>query len=288
LGASPLQLRSKEANRNPFGVAWQETNGFWALPSGTSFSEIRLDEAGGAWSKKGGSTLLLKEAVQGQGVQTGVATDGTGRVAVYYGRRIQFFNDHQMGPQESSVVADGGGGRFEGLFWDQPGSVLGAVFALPGGRRRLETWETPPGFPFKARQPRKLDLPGESVVPANDGRNCIVRGEHSGLVRLEAATGTTTVLDDSEPARQQAPLATTPDGRFLAMVMDRNVIRLLGLPEGSLFADLPNLRPDAIARLAWDASGRHLAAMTESGYVEVWDLAAWKDWIALHGLQNKF
>jgi hypothetical protein len=286
LRANPLEVFTNAVGRNPIGVSWQEASASWALPVEKNFAESRWVAKGGAWAEEKGSSFIFQAAEQGQGVLTAMAAAGDGRIAIYHGRRIQFFRNHQAAPQEFSIKTDVRGGRFESLFWDYPGRLLGAAFALPNGKIKLQTWETTFDFPPKTRALPPAELDCQIVVPANDRRRCLARSSRSGIFWLEPATGVTKGLDASDLARQKAPLAATPDGRFLAQVVDRNRVHLLDLSAGLPFAGLHNPREDSLTRLAWDASGRHLAGITQSGYVEVWDLVDWKDWITRHGLQK--
>jgi hypothetical protein len=65
--------------------------------------------------------------------------------------------------------------------------------------------------------------------------------------------------------------------------MDRDVIRLLKMPGGTFFADLPrNRRLAAITALKWDPSGTRLASLTEDGYLQVRNLAPWQQWLIAH------
>ena len=93
-------------------------------------------------------------------------------------------------------------------------------------------------------------------------------------------------MDTSSVARQNAPLACTPDGSFLAIVADRNTVRLLALPAGKLFAKLNSSRQADLKALAWDGSNRILAAASSDGYVQVWNLGPWQGWIRSHNLQK--
>ena len=73
---------------------------------------------------------------------------------------------------------------------------------------------------------------------------------------------------------------------LLAIVADRSTVRLLALPAAKLFADLTAPRPVELTTLAWDASRRHLAAASLDGYIQVWTLGPWQDWIATHHLEK--
>ena len=284
LRSSPLEVFCTSTGKNPVAVSWH-TNGFWVLPKDDKYIERRPIPKAGLWDSEEGTNLALAKAEKGQGSRTLAASPGDGRVAVYHGRRIQFFADRKAAPLESSLTNDGGGGVFRQSLWDQPGRLLAAVFVLEPGRLRLETWETTTDFPPRVRQLSPAALECHRIIPANDGQACIARGRR-GIFRFDLTTGRKTNIDTSPGARQDAPLMTSRDGAFLAVVTDRNLIRLLKLPAGTFFADLYSPRQTEVTELAWDWSGRRLASLTSDGYVQVWNLGPWLDWIALHQLNE--
>jgi WD40 repeat protein len=164
--------------------------------------------------------------------------------------------------------------------------LLAVAFEVPNSSLRLEAWETSTNFPPTCRALTPAVLDGQRIVPANDGRHCIVRGGNRGLYRFDPVNGKETPLDTSSIARQDAPLACAPDGSLLAIVADRNTVHLLALPSGKLFAELYNPRQADLTLLAWDGSNRHLAATSSDGYIEIWSLGPWQDWLGKHGLQK--
>jgi WD40 repeat protein len=207
-------------------------------------------------------------------------------VAAYCGRRIQFFQNRHDPTGDQSIIANGGEGVFREIFWDPPGRLLGVVFELPTGSLRLEAWETSTNFPPVCRKLPTANLDCQRIIPANDRRHCIARGGIRGLYLFDPATGKETSLDTSGVAQQNASLACTPDGSLLAIVADRNTVRLLALPTGKWFADLYGPHQTELTALTWDHSSRHLATTSADGYVQVWSLGPWKDWLARHGLQK--
>jgi hypothetical protein len=209
-----------------------------------------------------------------------------GRLAVYHGRRIQFFHDRKAASTNASIVAQGSAGVFSQMLWNDAGTLLGAVFKSGEGPSRLETWKTSKNFPPECVALPPLDLDGESFVPANRGMLCIGRSARRGIFQLDPETGSQTILDASSMARQNAAMAASSDGRFLAMVTDRTTVRLLRLPEGTFFAELPVDRLSQLSILCWDDSGRHLAGVTEDGRVHAWNLAPWQNWLAQHALEK--
>ncbi len=126
----------------------------------------------------------------------------------------------------------------------------------------------------------------ERAVAANDGRSLIARSARTGLFLLEPATGTQKLLDDSSAARQNAELAASEDGALLAEIVDHNSVQLLRLPAATLFADLRSRRSSPIRLLRWDTSGSRLASCTVDGWVQVWNLQPWRQWLAAHRLDS--
>jgi len=285
LRTSPLEVLQTAAGDNPLGACSQKEDACWLITKDHQFTEWRPG-AKGPYPKKLASRTGLSEAQVGQGTRTGSAIDGQYRIAAYCGRRIQLFESLRPGGPSSSLMANGGGGTFREIFWDWPGRLLGVVFELPNGSLRLESWETTTNFPPACRALAAAVLECQRIVPANDGQHCIVRGGSRGLFWFEPANGKETPLDASSIARQNAPLACTLDGSLLALVADRNNVRLLRLPGAELFADLSVPQRTDLSLLAWDGSNHHLAAASSDGYIELWSLGPWQEWLARHGLQK--
>ena len=273
------------AGENPVGIASDGPEGGWLVATDRQLTEWQPAEDGTTNVFKM-AAQELSEAVPGQGTRTALTTAGDGRTAAYCGKRIQFYDHHELAPRNTSVIADGGKGVFQELFWDRPGHLLGVTFALPDGHLRLETWQTTADFPPRCQACPPLVLDCQRVVPANDGRHFIARGGQRGLWLLDPVTGAEASLDTSGQASQSAAFAAAPDGSLVAMIVDHANIRLLALPSGALFADLESPRQTALTGLAWGASGRHLASATEDGFVQDWNLAPWQEWLARYGLQK--
>lgn len=286
LSAAPLERYFTAAGSNRVGVAWQRDNGMWILPKAEWFDELKTVQAEGEWNLERGSSFRLMAAVNQQGALTYLAAAGDGRAAIYHGRRIQFFVGGQEAGQEDSIVADGTNGNIRGIQWDYAGQLLSAVFFLPDGRLRFEAWATSGDFPPKCRPVPTRILECQRIVPANDGQHCIARSRQRGIFRLDPATGIETEIDSSGVARQDAPMAARNDGKLLAMIVDQNTVRLLRIQDGALFAELRSERPATVTQLKWDSTGRRLVSVTEDGYVQVWQLGPWLDWLASHGLDN--
>jgi hypothetical protein len=286
LRTTPLELLQTAAGENPVGACGQRQEDCWLIAKDHRLTDWGPNGSAAAWPKSMSPPFKLSEAVAGQGSRTAIATAGDYRVAAYCGRRIQFFENLRLAAPDSSIIANGGGGVFLKIFWDQPGRLLGVVFELPTGALRLETWETSTNFPPQCRAVASMVLDCQRIVPANDGRHCIARGGTRGLYRFDPVSSEETALDTSGIARQNAPLACTADGSFLAIVAERNIIRLLALPSGKLFADLYSPRQADLTALTWDSSKQHLAAASADGYIQVWTLGPWQDWLGRHGLQK--
>jgi WD40 repeat protein len=286
LRTSPFELLQTSTGENPSGACGQSRQNCWLIAKDRQLTEWHSNPKDTSWSKSTKPPVKLREAEAGQGTRTAISAAGNYRVAAYCGRRIQFFQNLDAAGGGASVIADGGGGVFQEMFWDSPGRLLGVVFELPTGGLRLEAWETSTNFPptWHPRSATKLDC--QRIVPAHDGRHCIARDGSRGLYLFDPATGTEAPLDTSSTARQNAPLACAPDGSLLALVADGNTVRLLTLPSGKWFADLYAPRQTRLIALTWDASNRHLATASEDGYVQVWDLRQWQAWLTKHRLQQ--
>jgi serine/threonine protein kinase/WD40 repeat protein len=286
LHASPLELFFQAIGTNPVAVAWNSKPPAWLLPAEDRLDAFQLAAKDGAWYLERSSSTNLVEAVKGQDVRTSLASSNNGRTAVYHGHRIQFFTRECAAPLTSSIITDGGGGLFHDLLWETTGCLLGALFTQSNGLMRVESWRTSLDFPPRCDSLGAASLECERVVAANEGRNYIARSVRRGLFLYNPASGTELALDNSSAARQNAALACSVNGVFLAMVVDRNLVRLLRLPGGIHFADLHSPRPSAISALRWDGSGSHLASFTEDGCVQVWNLAPWQRWLTAHHLDK--
>jgi hypothetical protein len=286
LSVTPLELFQTAAGENPVGIACEATEGGWAIAKDRKLTEWVPAKAEGSRFVRVDSQFTLSEAKPGQGTRTALAMAGDGRMAVYCGKRIQFIRQRQPAALSTSVVADGGDGFFQEIFWDQPGRLLGVSFTLPAGGVRLETWETTTNFPPECRACAPVVLDCQGVVPANDGRHWIARGGRRGLWEFDPAHGTEINLDTSSAACQTGPFVCTSNGSLVAMIVDHTIIRLLALPTGTFFADLYSPRQAGLTDLAWDTSGQHLASVTDDGFIQVWSLSPWREWLAVHGLQK--
>ncbi len=284
LQTSPLGFLHTASGKNPVGVAYLGEN-YWALPKDAEFIEQQVIASGQGWQLIPGAAFKITEAVQRQGALTKLAAARDGRVAVYRGRRIQFFRRHEAASKDSAITAQVGGGEDRDIFWDNQGTLLGTTVRGSNGLH-LETWATTTNFPPECQMLASVDVQGERILPAQRGELLIGRSIRRGVFTLDAGTRVETVLDSSSVARQNAPMAVSANGEFLALVADRNVIHLRQLPAGRNFAELHSRNPGALIFLCWHSSGRFLAGLTEDGHVLVWKLGAWRDWLKRHRLEE--
>jgi len=156
------------------------------------------------------------------------------------------------------------------------------VYATASGLR-AECYQTHPESTSHAWTCRST---GQLLRPAGDGKHLYERGTASGLRRIDASTGEAQSLDASAEARQNAPLAVSADGKWIAAVANRHVVRLIDTAAGRHYADFPVPRSTTIEFLTWHPSGEWLAGLTDDGYVLVWSLGPWRAWLASHGLND--
>jgi hypothetical protein len=67
-------------------------------------------------------------------------------------------------------------------------------------------------------------------------------------------------------------VAFHPDGRTMAEVLDRVSVRLVDLESGQERAVLPVPESHNLTAYAFSPTGRHLAALTVRGGIQLWDL----------------
>jgi hypothetical protein len=243
-----------------------------------------MEEAGTRHPEKR-TRLNLVEAVKGQGAMTSMAATVDGRVAAYRGRRIQFFMTNSAAPLAASIIADSGPEVFRQIIWEAGGGLLSIVLGQSNNLVKVKSWKTSSGFPPVCVSLPDASLDCERVVAANDGQSLILRSVREGVAMFNPATGARVSLDRTSAARQEGPLACTVNGTFLAFVVDRNTVRLLKMPGGIPFADLHGPRNgSAITSVRWDNSGSRFATLTEDGYVQVWTLGPWQEWLVRHAL----
>src|SRR5262249_5292801 len=149
------------------------------------YIERRLVERNGQLEVTNTVTNAITEAVSGQGARTALAVAHDGRVAVYRGRLIQFFQNHQAAPNDSSIRANGSGGEVRQLLWDTDGNTLGAVFTATNNHLRLECWRTATNFPPEWRALSTNELECKQLVSANRGRQFLGRSIDRGVFRFD-------------------------------------------------------------------------------------------------------
>jgi serine/threonine protein kinase/WD40 repeat protein len=263
--------------RNPAAVAYDATTRRWALPKEGEFC-FRWPTEEGFASTEGRERWKLAPAVKGQTSRIGLASTADGRLAIFFAKRLQFASEGKPEPISSSVVTGADGGEFRELLWDRRGTTATVVYATKKGLR-AESFGTSGG---QTQPLGEVSISAQRLAPAGDGTHLIARSVGTGIHRVHAASGKTTPIDSSKEAKQDAPLAVSADGKWIAAVANRNVIRLIDAESGTYHADLTCPRPTTIALLTWHPSGNWLAALTEDGFVQVYSLAPWRAWLEQH------
>jgi hypothetical protein len=264
---------------NAAAVAYDSNTGRWALPSDTRFC-LRWLVGEGFTATPEAERWPLVPAAKGQASQVGLAASAAGRLAIFAGKRLQFAKGGQLEPLSRSVVTGTGGGEYRGLLWDSAGRTATVVYAADG-RLRAENYTT---GPEKTALLGAVPIAAQRLTPAVDGIHLIARGVDSGICRVHMVSGEVQSIDTGIEARQDAPVAVSADGRWIAAVADGRLIRLLDAYDGRRYADLTCPRSTEITSLAWHPSGNWLAALTADGFVQIYSLVPWRDWLARHGL----
>ena len=122
-------------------------------------------------------------------------------------------------------------------------------------------------------------------LTAQDGRSLLARSEEVGIERINPTDGSSQLLDNSTAARQDAPLAVSPSGKWIAAASDFGNIRLLR-GNGEHYADLRARRPARAKSIVWHESEKHIAVVTEDGYLRIWNLKLWFEWIEKNGVAD--
>jgi serine/threonine protein kinase/WD40 repeat protein len=282
--SSPLEFLFRQVGNNPVAARWDTITHSWLLPVDDRLGHFRLGLTNGLRHLEPVSSFTLREAEKGQGALTGIAVTHDGRIAAYHGRQIQFFHDNSALPDGLSIASKAPGETFQQILWDTKGQLLGVSFST-NHFFHLESWKTTAGLPSKWAKNNPAVLNCDTLTVANDGQNFIGRGAQEGLFLFDPATQSRKILIASIVAREGAPIACTSDGRLLAMVVAPNKVRLLETPSGVAFADLPKTRERGeITALRWDRSGSRLAALTDNGWLQIWKLGPWQQWLTAHHL----
>jgi serine/threonine protein kinase/WD40 repeat protein len=273
---NPLAPYCIVRGKNPIGVAYDSSTGHWVLPN---HEEVVLRVPTGSNSSKSVTRISFPRSADRAESRYGVA--GTaGRFAIYHGNRLLFIRDGKFVPAAESIRLPQGA-RFSALLWDHKGTMATIVSTI-NGQLHADSYRTVPGSGPTSHTIRPR---AQRLVTAEDGAHLIERSIERGISRIDAASGESVLLDGSHAARQDAPIAASADGLWIAAVMDRHVVRLL-TSKGVHYADLPVPRDTTLTFLSWHHSGQYLAALTDDGFVQVWSMSPWREWIEEHGLTS--
>lgn len=266
-----------EKGSHPVAVAWDADTKRWALPEAEKFLEKTEPGAGHPRTVAPAATSPGTEKASGRSALAGTAH---GRMALYHAHQIQLMRGEAAEPAAPALKVSASG-IFWDLVWDREGRLLTVLHQDQEGLQ-AESWQTADGAP---RRLKSIPLARQRVVSAEDGKHLLGRSVADGLQRIDVSTGAAQVLDGGVEAKQDAALAVSPDGRWIAAVVDRWQIRLLR-SDGTHYATLSGPSEREITRLAWAPSDEWLAAGTSDGCIEIWSLAPWRQWLARHGLEN--
>jgi len=267
------QMPRVEKGSHPVAVAWDARTQRWALPEIEHFLEKTEPEADEARKVDSAETSPGTERASGR---SALASTALGRMALYHAHQIQLLAEPELEALKVSAP-----GILWDLVWDREGRLLTVLHQDQGGLR-AESWQTEKGAPQRLKT---VSLPRQRVVSAEDGKHLLGRSVANGLQWIDATTGAVQLLDGGAEAKQDAALAVSADGQWIAAVVDRWQIRLLKA-DGTHYATLRGPSEREITHLAWAPSGEWLAAGTSDGYVEIWSLGRWREWLAGHGLTN--
>ena len=278
-----LAITCRSRGANPTGVAYDGLTRHWVLPTADEFVERWPAPSASVTSREtpSGERYKFLSAQERQGARVGLSAWGSGKMAVYHGNLLQFFADGKPDDSMPAITVEPGG-QFQDVVCDHSGRLVTVVFSA-NGTLRAQSFSLPAGG--AGRLP-KIDSLAQRLVPAEDGVHLIERGINIGISRVDAKSGSKQSLDMSDAARQNAPLAVSTDGKWIAAVTDQRIVRLYNAMTGAYYADLITPRETRILFLAWHPSGDWLAALTEDGYVQVWSLTPWREWIAKHKLNG--
>jgi WD40 repeat protein len=255
-------------------VLHDSSTGKWVIPSA---EEFLLREPVGNNGSKTVSRTKFPRGKDREESRFGLA-GAAGKFAVYQGNRLHFVvnGNLESNPEPIQLPA---GTRFDTLLWDRAGRLLTLV-SSDKKQLRADSFRTSPARESAART---IVSRGERLATAEDGLHLIERSVELGISRIDAVSGSRELLNASLDARQDAPIAVSPDGQWIAAVSDRHVVRLL-TSSGAPYANLPVPRETTITLISWHPSGQRLCALTDDGFVQVWSLGPWQEWIKKHGL----
>lgn len=281
LQSEPLKKLYRAADKFPVAVAWHPYEDYWSVPKANEYAERKIIPGPAGWESKKGAEVEMEAGEDA--ARSGVAAAEDGRIAYYHDHQIHFARDGTLKLKDSLPV-DCPDGSFKEILWDRAGERLTVVFSLPGGAMRLLSWSTNAAYPPDAKPLVPVNLEIHSAAPLNDGRHLLVRGKSLGLAKLELSSGSLSVIDDSDPLRQDGAIIACEDGSLVACVVDRSTVRIIKVSDQQPFSDLHKDTDSPILRLAWHAKRGRLAAATEDGFLHVWSLNSWFQWLDTHHL----
>ena len=279
----PMRRVAAERRAGPASVAWLADKGIWAVPTSTKYVEYQVQSAGEtAGFERVQETWEPEAAEEQSGARLRMVRDETDRLAIYFGRRLYFSNQGGEPPEATTFDVNPNRLIFDDLHWDHRGRMLTALFVQPGGEGVVaHSWATG----GTASPVGNIQIDARRVVPAQDGKSLIARGEGAGIRKIDAASGAARVLDDSAAAKQDAPLMVSPGGTWIAAASDFGNIRLLR-GGGEHYADLRARRPARARSIVWHESEEQFAVVTDDGYLRIWHLGPWLEWIEKHGVAD--
>jgi WD40 repeat protein len=281
LSRDSLRTEGTAPGSNPGGVAFEPSLKQWVVPHNDQYLSRWLSGAGDVNSTPRETRWSFQPADKDRGSQFGIAAAGD-RIAIYYARRLQFSKAGKPEDMALSVITGNGGGTFQDLLWNSSATLATVVFSTPGGLR-AESYST---TGKQTTAVGTISSRAQRMITAGDGIHLIERGVDTGIGFVDARNGRRRDLDVSKEARQNAPIAVSADGRWIAAVINETVVRLLSVTDGSCYADLPPPRSGVVTFISWSPSGDAIATLTQDGFVQVWSLPPWRDWLTAHRIPD--
>lgn len=271
-----LQSRHLEG-KNPAALAYDLATHHWVLPNNKQFC-LRWPTTNDFGSTPSNERWELESSKKKQDSRIGAASTLDGRVAIFSANCLQFARGGILEPSSSVPVTGVDGGVYRDLLWDLGGKTITVVYAIPTGLR-AESFATGNGTPQRLGA---ISVPAQRLVAAENGTQLIARSVSAGLFYVDTRSGKTNSIDPGRESKQDAPLAVSADGKWIAAVANSNLIRLIDTESGAYYADFTCPRATTITLLTWHPSGNWLAALTEDGFVQVYSLTPWRDWLRQH------